>query len=306
VAASHWDALGIAATTDRAVIRRAYAERLKAMGPDRDAAAFQRLRTAYETALRDAEERAEPPVEPKPGGFRSEPEPDPAGDHARAAIAAALERDDAAATFAAFDVADQRGLLALADLDAIEEQLLAVTAADRGLSPEQLLRIVRRFQWDNSIHPLRRRRPQAFAALDARLDAERWYRELIERAHRRRGLYESDERLAARQLLSGPPGWWRRHVFPNRSPSLARDLVAFGRHGGWVGDRFDARRVAWCYGRKANRKAQRVFLMVAVALGLFGMLVTAQAPSGLLHFVGGVMIWLFIYLLFHKRSVKRR
>ena len=46
-----WDILGIAPTTDRTIIRRAYAAKLRTIGGDRDPAAFVRLREAYEAAL---------------------------------------------------------------------------------------------------------------------------------------------------------------------------------------------------------------------------------------------------------------
>jgi hypothetical protein len=305
VAASDWQELGIAPTSDRAGIRRAYAMRLKALGPDRDPAAFQRLRTAYENALREADGTAEPRPKPPADRFSGEYAADPAADQARAAISAGLDRGDAAAAFAAFESAEREGLLALADLEGNEERLLAAVSADRKLPPEQLSRIVRRFQWDNSVHPLRRKRV-SFAALDARLDAERWYGELVERARRARGIYESDDRLSARQLLSGPPSWWQRQMFPNRSPWLWRDLIAFGRHSEWVGSRFDPDRIAWCRGRPANRQAQRAAIVIWIGLGLFVLLGSAQGPGGLLVFVFIVLTWLFVFLVRHNRSGGRR
>jgi hypothetical protein len=58
VSGSIWATLDIAPTTDRAVIRRAYAARLKLTQPEDDPTGFQRLRQAYEAALRHADMQA--------------------------------------------------------------------------------------------------------------------------------------------------------------------------------------------------------------------------------------------------------
>ena len=54
---STWSQLGVAADSDSATIRRAYAVKLKQTRPDEDPAGFARLRTAYESALKFATAR---------------------------------------------------------------------------------------------------------------------------------------------------------------------------------------------------------------------------------------------------------
>ncbi len=54
---SFWSVLGLEATRDVAVIKRAYAARLKDCHPEDDPAGFQKLRAAYESAMRYATPR---------------------------------------------------------------------------------------------------------------------------------------------------------------------------------------------------------------------------------------------------------
>lgn len=61
-----WDELGIAPTQDRSSLRRAYALRVKQVKPEVDPAGFQRLRQAYEEALRQNEEEAAPETVAEP------------------------------------------------------------------------------------------------------------------------------------------------------------------------------------------------------------------------------------------------
>ena len=52
-----WQILGIEPTNDERAIKRAYAKQLKTTRPDDDAAAYQRLREAFDYAHRRSEER---------------------------------------------------------------------------------------------------------------------------------------------------------------------------------------------------------------------------------------------------------
>lgn len=80
-----WQVLGIKKTPDVAAIRRAYAERLKAMDVDKDVDGYARLREARDAALRWARMQAKPAVEDEFDSFAgvtpmdaSEPDPQPA------------------------------------------------------------------------------------------------------------------------------------------------------------------------------------------------------------------------------------
>ncbi|PLT17983.1 MULTISPECIES: J domain-containing protein [Ralstonia] len=57
-----WAVLGIEPTHDARQIKRAYAARLKVVRPDDDAAGFQALREAYDTAFAQCDDGAPPPV----------------------------------------------------------------------------------------------------------------------------------------------------------------------------------------------------------------------------------------------------
>jgi hypothetical protein len=69
-----WQELGIARTKDAKAIRRAYAARLRAIDPDADPAAFQRLRNAYDNALAYS---AVPQRKPRPATATVPPEAQP-------------------------------------------------------------------------------------------------------------------------------------------------------------------------------------------------------------------------------------
>lgn len=85
-----WATLGCDPTTDRSVIRKAYAARLKAMDVDADPDAFEALREARDAALARAADPAAAAVDPVPSdGLPAEPiaaDPEPEADPLAAAM----------------------------------------------------------------------------------------------------------------------------------------------------------------------------------------------------------------------------
>ena len=71
---SHWQLLDLTPEADERAVKRAYARLLKIHRPDEDAAAFQQLREAYESALAELRWRAQWEEEDEQGGV---PEPQP-------------------------------------------------------------------------------------------------------------------------------------------------------------------------------------------------------------------------------------
>lgn len=69
---SHWQTLGLEPEADERSIKRAYAKLLKVHRPDEDAAAFQQLREAYESALAQARWRVEYEEEEQHGEVQAE------------------------------------------------------------------------------------------------------------------------------------------------------------------------------------------------------------------------------------------
>lgn len=215
-----WNELGIAATKDVKAIRRAYAGRLKAMNPDADPAAFQRLRHAYDWALHMAalpdydedDETYDDDAEDGPdihvlsdeeaavlrGAFdpslfadQASPEPAPRpGDPddlaralARQEIDAALAAGDTSGAVERFTRAFATGLIGIDERDYALAHLMPAVVADRTIPPADYLALLHRIGWDEVP-----RAHEYFSATrrDAagRGEAERWYIDLEKSAAR--------------------------------------------------------------------------------------------------------------------------
>ena len=267
VALLPWHELGIAPTADRQAIRRAYAARLKTIDPDRDPQAFQRLRGAYETVLLRGAEAAAPPP---PAASKEAADEAPAR-NALQAIRKRLHQGDVAAALGLLQQADAADTLPLWAVRELEQEMLAQAAATPALPREILLQLVRRFGWDEASHPVRAAQPSLFAALDRRLDAERWYTELLSRAGTRQRLRPDSGRFVARLLLRGPPRWheWfgpaaMRLMLGTARHALTEVLQQFAVHEKWLRERFDARRIAWC---RRRTKAGPLLLLYIMGIG---------------------------------------
>jgi hypothetical protein len=263
VTPSPWRELGIAPTADRQAIRQAYAARLKAIDPERDAPAFLRLRAAFETAMRGAALFVElPPT-------RQDEVSEAAAPEALSAIRERLRRGDLEGAWSLFQQADRAAALPLTALGELEEDILALAVPMRSLPPQTLAALVRRFHWDEAAHPLRAAKPALFAELDKRLDAERWYAELVGHAAAPRRPWLNDRRFVARLLLRGPPPWYAwgfaladlRLLLGTPRYALTQALQQFERHEERLGERFDARRIRWCRGRIKPVPVLAIYIM---------------------------------------------
>jgi len=219
-----WEELGIVPTADPKAIRRAYAGRLRSLDPDRDPAAFQRLRQAFEAALSQAERpaRAAPQAtrEPRlnPLTPKSDSKPTPplrviAPSHHRTsgenrslliddkhtrivmddaqrravfqACRSALAAGDVEAAFARLMDGWAQGLVPIAEEDDIVAEVMAAAVDDRTLPAERFQFVAHHLDWDRPITVRTDTNVALRARVLLRLDAETWYATLLDNATKR-------------------------------------------------------------------------------------------------------------------------
>ena len=234
-----WQELDIAATTDIKAIRRAYAGRLRRIDVDRDPAAFQRLRQAFEAALRDAESRrarplppADDPVDTLVEEGKDDDIADPPSMATRGAAATdaleapegpaiadapadetgwrelrhgmerALAAGDIERAFAEATEGMAQGLLSIDAQEDVGAALLAAAVDDRRLPAERFHLMAQLFGWEKLEFGGPRTALRERVA--ARIEAEAWFATLCRAAAAKgpsRHYSELQERLLARYLL---------------------------------------------------------------------------------------------------------
>jgi hypothetical protein len=313
-----WDVLGITATDDGKAVRRAYAARLKTMDPDREPAAFQRLRAAYDWALKVTSVRTSPAGIPSdstdiqradlpetqvpsaPEAAR--PPPDPAdAEHAtliqmiNTAFGAGDTRNGLKLVIGGL----AKGIIGMRERDQVLEAIMPAVVRDGNLTPQEYLALLHDIGWN-----LLPRRSDVIsqvhmAALE-RAEAERWFLELLKTAARRNrprwrawklrawipGVFES---RAARAFL-------RSGQFVRLSPAgvtpLRRQFESFRHYSNWVAHRFDPARIAgverilrWS---PVTLKTGR-FLLVVLGLLVIGTLAVGVISGRLVYLAFGIV-----------------
>lgn len=132
--------------------------------------------------------------------------------------------------------------------------------------------MIKRFHWDQAVHPARRSNVEHFARVGRRIDAENWYTRLL-CASGRRGAGQGPEPRVARLLMAGAPrwsetfapaDWWLMLGGPLRQ--LQNELRAFDEHRAWVVDRFCPSRIRWCRRRAFPGRVTLIYVLVTIAI----------------------------------------
>ncbi|MBV8976922.1 MAG: hypothetical protein JO261_14800 [Alphaproteobacteria bacterium] len=246
-----WEELAIEPTMDAKAIRRAYAAKLKILDPDSNPAAFQRLRAAYEQALRYSAGRAQP-IRPAPREEIAQANQKRATDQppreqmpdspaqrspeererfeAQREFIRAINSGDARAALGALTTALARGMVGLGQRDYFLDVVMAKVVRDTSLSPDSYLQILRDAGWatlpaaHEPLSPVRR-------AAAARGEAESWFAQLSRKA-------KMNEERPARLLLTGQPMMLLSGV---NLTALGTELKRYSHYREWLAPRFDPR-----------------------------------------------------------------
>lgn len=222
-----WDVLGIAPTQDEKAIRRAYAARLRALDPDKDPAGFQRLRAAYEGALRmrarpqtvvshaapDPAPAPERPAAELPPEQRERIAEDRERQEAAREINEALQQKNPRRALERFEGSLARGLIRLGEREYVLEGIMRTVVADQTIASQDFVDLVGLAGWSQMPRLYETVTQSRMPALQ-RAEAERWYLALRKRADEslRWGQYGLDERRDIHGARLVADGTWFAHV----------------------------------------------------------------------------------------------
>jgi hypothetical protein len=269
-----WSVLGIAPTSDIPAIRRAYAEKLRGIDQEKDAAGFMGLRNAFTTALRMSGQASAPPLVLAPDTPRPPPNPDQSADDARIAAAfAAFNAAEAARDTAAARAAYQhlRALGAGGGPGAVSPltiRLAALAADDASMPPAAVERLLQEIGLDamaldraKSLSGMSR----LTDLLNARTAAETWLDALQKRAATGRWAKANRRDRYGYEVARFITGR-RRIQFGTHPAVLRRELDRFDKHRRFLAGRLDVVRLDAARARvgkfpyKFNRKYAGIVL----------------------------------------------
>jgi hypothetical protein len=243
-----WQRLGIPPTTDQAVLREAYATRLKQVRPDVDPAGFRALREAFEAARRIASRGGGAPggtvVRPvPPGGGPALPATPPPS----AAIRLKIRFGHAMAAVRDFHRAVSLGEISFDEEPVLREEIAQAMLAAPSPGFAALDEAVRLMGWAAAAKALDA--SAATVQIMERHAAEAWLAELRAAAAGRWHWRPSrrNRARAARLLLRPAPcrlSRWFPYVL--RGVDLAAWRKGLAKHRPWIGHEIDSQRVMWC------------------------------------------------------------